>query len=73
MVNGQMGSGADSTEGVKELTGLPLSAYFSVIKLRWMVDNWEDVRRAHEADDLAFGTVESWNAYVSLGPPRSLF
>ena len=38
-----------------------------------MVDNWEDVRRAHEADDLAFGTVESWNAYVSLGPPRSLF
>jgi glycerol kinase len=31
-----------------------------------MIDNWEDVRRAHDADDLAFGTVESWIAYVSL-------
>jgi hypothetical protein len=49
-------------------TGLPLSTYFSAIKLRWMIDNWEDVRRAHEADDLAFGTVESWIAYVSLEP-----
>jgi hypothetical protein len=29
---------------------------------------WEDVRRAHEADDLAFGTVESGIAYVSLEP-----
>jgi hypothetical protein len=47
-------------------TGLPLSTYFSAIKLRWMIDNWEGVRQAHEADDLAFGTVESWIAYVSL-------
>jgi glycerol kinase len=31
-----------------------------------MIDNWEDVRQAHETDDLAFGTVESWIAYVSL-------
>jgi glycerol kinase len=38
-----------------------------------MIDNWEDVRRAHEADDLAFGTVKSWIAYVSLELPRSLY
>ena len=49
-------------------TGLPLSTYFSAIKLRWMIDNWEDVHKAHEADDLAFGTIESWIAYVSLEP-----
>ncbi|KAI0279962.1 glycerol kinase [Russula aff. rugulosa BPL654] len=67
MVNGQLRSGADGAEGLKELTGLPLSTYFSVIKLRWMIDNWEDIRRAHEADDLAFGTVESWIAYNLLG------
>jgi glycerol kinase len=41
-----------------------------------MIDNWEDVRKAHEADDLAFGTIESWIAYVSLEltfnpPPRT--
>ncbi|KAF8493255.1 glycerol kinase [Russula emetica] len=67
MVNGQLRSGADGAESLKQLTGLPLSTYFSVIKLRWMIDNWEDVRRAHEADDLAFGTVESWIAYNLLG------
>ena len=38
-----------------------------------MIDNWEDVRRAYEADDLAFGTVESWITYVSLEPPRFLY
>lgn len=38
-----------------------------------MIDNWEDVRRAHETDDLAFGTVESWIAYVSLEQPRSIY
>jgi glycerol kinase len=46
-------------------TGLPLSTYFSAIKLRWMIDNYPDVHKAHEADDLLFGTVESWVAYVS--------
>ena len=85
-VNGQLRSGADGAESLKQLLGhhlqfqspalpliniLPLSTYFSAIKLRWMIDNWEGVRRAHEAGDLAFGTVESWIAYVSLEPPRS--
>ena len=45
-------------------TGLPLSTYFSAIKLRWMLDNWVAVSQAHDADDLLFGTVESWIAYV---------
>jgi len=45
-------------------TGLPLSTYFSAIKLRWMVDHYPEVGKAHEADDLLFGTVESWVAYV---------
>ena len=50
---------------MKNRTGLPLSTYFSAIKLRWMLDHREEVRKAHEEDDLAFGTVESWIAYVS--------
>ncbi|KAF8493250.1 glycerol kinase [Russula emetica] len=53
------------TQGIKDWP--PTSTYFSVIKLRWMIDNWEDIHRAHEADDLAFGTVESWIAYNLLG------
>lgn len=31
-----------------------------------MIDNWEAVRQAHDADDLCFGTVKSWIAFVSM-------
>jgi len=31
-----------------------------------MIDNYPDVAKAHESDDLLFGTVESWVAYVCL-------
>jgi len=47
-VNGQLRSGTDGAESLKELTGLPLSTYFSAIKLRWMIDNWEDTAEASE-------------------------
>jgi hypothetical protein len=30
-----------------------------------MIDHYPEVAAAHEADDLLFGTVESWVAYVS--------
>ena len=45
-------------------TGLPISTYFSAIKLRWMIDHYPEVAQAHESDDLLFGTVESWIGYV---------
>ena len=30
-----------------------------------MIDHDEGVRKAHDADELLFGTVESWIVYVS--------
>ena len=48
----------------RDSSGLPISTYFSAIKLRWMIDHHENVRKAHEEDDLMFGTVESWIVYV---------
>lgn len=45
-------------------SGLPLSTYFSGIKLLWMLDYYPEVKKAHEADELLFGTVESWILYV---------
>lgn len=45
---------------LKEKTGLPLSTYFAGTKLRWMLDNVDAVKEAHDKDDLMFGTVESW-------------
>ena len=46
-------------------TGIQLSTYFSGIKLKWMIDHDESVRKAHDVDELLFGTVESWIVYVS--------
>ncbi|GMK59016.1 hypothetical protein CspeluHIS016_0700310 [Cutaneotrichosporon spelunceum] len=51
---------AQGADALKERTGLPLSTYFSGTKLRWLIDNVDAVSAAHEADDLMFGTVESW-------------
>lgn len=43
-----------------ERTGLCLDPYFSGVKLAWILDHVEGVRRAAEAGRLRFGTVDSW-------------
>lgn len=60
--DGKLSKGKDALVG---LTGLPLSTYFSAIKLRWMLDHHKAVREADDAGDLMFGTVDSWLVYVS--------
>ncbi|KIK61293.1 hypothetical protein GYMLUDRAFT_58857 [Collybiopsis luxurians FD-317 M1] len=64
---GDWKKGKEGVEALREITGLPLSTYFSAIKLRWMIDNYPDVSAAHESDDLLFGTVESWVLYNLVG------
>ncbi len=41
-------------------TGLPLSNYFSALKLRWLLDNIPHARLRAAAGDLLFGTIDSW-------------
>ena len=43
-----------------ERTGLLLDPYFSGTKIRWLLDNMPGARRAAEAGDLAFGTIDSF-------------
>ena len=45
---------------VKKKTGLPVDAYFSGTKLRWILDNVPDGQRRAERGELLFGTVDSW-------------
>lgn len=59
--------GQEGVDAIREITGLQLSTYFSAIKVRWMIDHYPEVAKAHEEDDLQFGTVESWVAYNLLG------
>jgi glycerol kinase len=52
---------------VQERTGLLLDPYFSATKMRWLLDNNEEVKGAAQAGRLAFGTVESWLVFKLTG------
>ncbi|KAH6887991.1 hypothetical protein B0T10DRAFT_65115 [Thelonectria olida] len=52
--------GADK---LQEKCGLPLSTYPSSVKLLWLIENVDSVRKAYEEQRLAFGTVDSWLIY----------
>lgn len=41
-------------------TGLPLSTYFSSLKIRWLLDNVEGAREQAEGGDLLFGTIDTF-------------
>ncbi len=45
---------------VRAKTGLPIDAYFSATKIRWILDNVEGARDKAKQGRLAFGTVDSW-------------
>ncbi|HEX3876495.1 MAG TPA: glycerol kinase GlpK [Bryobacteraceae bacterium] len=44
----------------RRLTGLPLSTYFSSLKIRWLLDHVPNARSRAESGDLLFGTIDSF-------------
>lgn len=40
--------------------GLPISTYFSAVKLIWLMENVEDVRESIKKGDALFGTIDTW-------------
>jgi glycerol kinase len=48
-------------------TGLPLSTYFSSLKLVWLFENLPGAREKAEAGDVLFGTMDSWIAWNLTG------
>jgi glycerol kinase len=51
-------------------TGLPLTTYFSGLKLRWILDNVDGARECVERGEALFGTVDSWLAWNLTGGPN---
>lgn len=45
---------------IRSKTGLPIDAYFSATKLRWLLDQIPDGQHRAESGELAFGTVDTW-------------
>ena len=48
------------TKLLRQKTGLPLDAYFSAPKIRWLLDHVGEVRRLATSGRLMVGTVDSW-------------
>ncbi|XP_063373914.1 glycerol kinase 3 [Cydia amplana] len=55
---------------LKPLCGLPLSPYFSAVKLRWLIDNVDSVKQAMKNGTCCFGTVDTWIIWNLTGGPN---
>jgi len=51
-------------------TGLPLSTYFSALKIRWILENVRDARKQAEAGDVLCGTVDTYLIWRLTGGPE---
>ncbi|KAF7230165.1 transcript variant X1 [Nothobranchius furzeri] len=52
---------------LRHKTGLPISTYFSAVKLRWLMDNVSEVHEAVMSHRAMFGTVDSWLIWCLTG------
>ena len=48
-------------------TGLPLSTYFSSLKIRWLLDHVPGIRQQAEAGEVIFGTIDSFLTWHLTG------
>ncbi|CAG9116309.1 unnamed protein product [Plutella xylostella] len=55
---------------LKSVAGLPISPYFSALKMRSLKDNVKAVRKASRDRRLLFGTVDSWIVWNLTGGPN---
>ena len=54
-------------EVVRDKTGLTIDAYFSGSKVKWLLDNVEDLRERAREGEILFGTIDSWLVYKLTG------
>lgn len=52
---------------IHERTGLVVDPYFSASKMKWLIDNVAEVRKALDMGTLRFGTIDSFLAYKMTG------
>ena len=45
---------------INAVTGLVVDSYFSVTKLKWILENVENARELARRGDLLFGTIDTW-------------
>ena len=60
-------SRAGGADRFRRQTGLPLSTYFSSLKIRWLLDHVPDARARAEAGELLFGTIDTFLVWRLTG------
>ncbi|KAI7818968.1 hypothetical protein BX661DRAFT_162697 [Kickxella alabastrina] len=58
---------AGSASRFATINGLPITTYFSAVKMRWMLENVPEVKAARERGTLRFGTIDTWLIYKLTG------
>lgn len=53
----------------RDKTGLPLTTYFSGLKIRWILEHVKGVREMAEAGDVLFGNIDTFLAWHLTGGP----
>src|SRR5437868_3500866 len=48
-------------------TGLPLSTYFSALKIRWILENFPEARKQAETGNLLFGNIDTFLIWQLTG------
>lgn len=51
----------------QKMCGVPLSTYFSGVKLRWLKNNVPHIAEAIKKNDCLFGTIDTWLLYHLTG------
>lgn len=54
---------------LRSKTGLPLATYFSGPKVKWVLDNFPEIRKRAEQGEILFGNVDTWLIWNLTGGP----
>jgi glycerol kinase len=54
-------------ERLREKTGLPLTSYFSALKLVWLFENLPEAKARAKRGSVLFGTIDSWLIWKLTG------
>ena len=54
----------------RSVTGLPVSHYFSGLKIRWILEHVPDARMRAEAGEILFGNIDTFLAWHLTGGPQ---
>jgi glycerol kinase len=63
-------AGKGGRDRFRQQTGLPLSTYFTSLKLRWLLENVPGAREKAVAGDLLFGNIDTFLLWNLTGGPQ---